>query len=126
MRTNLLSWQRGLYDEGHRDRTNLMVHLATWPFFVGGFAALVASPALGWPLAVGGVAAMVGVMALQGRGHRREQTAPVPFEGPGDVLTRIVAEQLVTFPRFLIDGGFARAWRSAGAAGPDAEGDARR
>src|SRR5688572_18428808 len=113
MRANLLSWQRGLYDDGHQDKKNLLVHLATWPLFVGGFFTLVSSPLLGWPLAAGGVVAMVIAMALQGRGHRREATPPVPFEGPGDVLSRIFAEQLITFPRFLCDGGFARAWRAA-------------
>jgi hypothetical protein len=114
MRTRLLSWQRELYDEGHRDRTNLLIHLATWPLFVGGFASLVSSPVAGWPLAAVGLAVMVVAMALQGRGHRRETTPPVPFAGAGDVLSRILAEQLVTFPRYLFGGGFARAWRAAG------------
>jgi hypothetical protein len=36
---------------------------------------------------------------------------PVPFRGPLDVLVRIFAEQFVTFPRFVLTGGLARAWR---------------
>ena len=113
MRANLFTWQRGLYDEGHRDRANLLIHLATWPLFVGGFVSLAASPVAGWPLALGGLVAMAGAMALQGRGHRHETAPPVPFEGAGDVVSRILAEQLVTFPRYLFDGGFLRAWRAA-------------
>jgi hypothetical protein len=37
----------------------------------------------------------------------------VPFEGPLDVLSRIVLEQWITFPRFVLSGSFARAWRDA-------------
>jgi len=113
MRANLLHWQRELYDDGHRDRTNLLIHLATWPLFVGGFVSLVTSPVAGWPFALAGLVAMAGAMALQGRGHRQETTPPVPFEGAGDVVSRILAEQLITFPRYLFGGGFARAWRAA-------------
>jgi hypothetical protein len=51
-------------------------------------------------------------MAVQGRGHRLEKNAPVPFRGPLDVLARIFVEQWVTFPRFVLSGGFARAWRA--------------
>jgi hypothetical protein len=53
-------------------------------------------------------------MALQGRGHRGELVHPVPFAGPVDVVSRIFAEQLITFPRFVLSGQFARAWRESG------------
>jgi hypothetical protein len=39
---------------------------------------------------------------------------PVPFAGPVDVVSRIFAEQLITFPRFVLSGQFARAWRESG------------
>lgn len=113
MRANLLHWQREIYDGTHADRTNLLIHLATWPVFVGGFVSLMSSPVAGWPFAVGGLVAMAGAMALQGRGHQREGTPPAPFEDTSDKISRIFAEQLITFPRFLLDGGFARAWRAA-------------
>ena len=48
-------------------------------------------------------------MAMQGRGHRRER--PAPFAGALDMILRIFAEQLITFPRFVLSGEFARAWR---------------
>ena len=70
-----------------------------------------------WPwLGLAGLVTMVLVMAVQGRGHRIEEVAPVSFTGPVDVVTRILAEQWVTFPRFVLSGGFGRAWRAAGAA----------
>jgi hypothetical protein len=58
-------------------------------------------------------------VALQGRGHAVERTSPAPFRGPLDVVARLFAEQWITFPRFVLSGGFARAWR-ASSAGPAA------
>jgi len=63
-------------------------------------------------LAPAGALAMAGAMAMQGAGHRRETVPPAPFQGPRDVLTRIFAEQWITFPRFVSSGAFARAWRA--------------
>lgn len=113
MRANLISWQWGQYPLGHRDRRNLAVHAATVPLFIGGVVATAASPWLGVP-ALLGAALLPIAMAAQGRGHRREAAPPAPFEGPLDVVFRIFAEQLITFPRFVLSGGFARAWRQAG------------
>jgi 2-hydroxy-palmitic acid dioxygenase Mpo1-like protein len=108
----LLAWQWSLYPDGHRDRRNLAIHVATQPLFVAGVAALLAAAPVGvlWLLGAG-PAAMVLAMALQGRGHKLEQAPPVPFRGPLDVLARIFAEQLITWPRFVLSGGLARAWR---------------
>ena len=66
---------------------------------------------LAW--AIPGVLMMVGAMAMQGRGHRTEPQAPARFLGPFDVLARILAEQWIAFPRFVLTGGFARAWKAA-------------
>ena len=110
MREKLLAWQWGLYPTGHRDRKNLMIHILTVPLFQIGTLALVASPFVGALFAVGGAAAMLGAMAAQGAGHRKE-TPPVPFLGPLDFLSRLFVEQWVTFPRFVLSGGFLRSWQ---------------
>jgi hypothetical protein len=112
MRANLVAWQWELYPDGHRDRRNLLIHAATVPLFESGVLLAAATPWLG-PLGLLGLGLLPVAMALQGRGHRLERTAPVPFEGPLDVASRIFTEQLFTFPRFVLTGGFARAWRSA-------------
>jgi hypothetical protein len=109
----LLRWQWSLYSTGHRDRRNLALHAVTNPLFLAGTCALVASPAAGLAVGAAGLAAMITGMAAQGGGHKREQTAPVPFRGPSDLLARFFVEQWVTFPRFVFSGGFARAWRGA-------------
>jgi hypothetical protein len=113
----LIAWQWRFYDEGHCDRTNLLVHLFTVPLFIGGTLATPLAAALRTPwLAVFGLGAMVAAIAAQGRGHLRERTGPRPFRGPGDAVVRIFAEQWITFPRFVATGHFAHAWRAARAA----------
>jgi hypothetical protein len=62
--------------------------------------------------ALGGLVLLPLAMAAQGRGHRLEKVPPAPFAGPLDVVARIFAEQLITFPRFVLSGGFTRAWRA--------------
>jgi hypothetical protein len=110
---SLLAWQWSNYPAGHRDRRNLLVHALTVPVFQVGTVALLVSPFLGAWLALFGIGAMAGTMVLQGRTHRLERKAPIPFRGPGDVVARIMAEQWLTFPRYVASGGFAQAWRGS-------------
>jgi len=107
----LLAWQWSLYRDGHRDRRNLALHAATVPLFVAGTCALLVSPFAGAGVAVAGAAAMLAAVVAQGRGHAAEATRPVAFRGPGDFVARFFVEQWVTFPRFVLSGGFAQAWR---------------
>ena len=108
----LLAWQWSLYPDGHRDAANLAIHALTVPLFMAGTLAVVGTPILG-PLGLVGLLAMGLAVALQGRGHRREASAPVAFRGPPDVVARLFVEQWVTFPRYVLSGEFARAWRRA-------------
>ncbi|PTL84101.1 terminase [Vitiosangium sp. GDMCC 1.1324] len=109
----LLAWQLNLYPDNHRDRRNLLLHAVTVPLFQLGTVLLVTAPFTSLWSVLPGLVAMAGAMALQGRGHRLETSAPVPFRGPLDVIARIFVEQWVTFPRFVLSGGFARMWRLA-------------
>ena len=86
MRQRLLKWQWSLYPAAHRARRNLIVHIATVPVFMLGTLAL--AFVWRWPwLGLAGLVTMVLVMAVQGRGHRIEEVAPVPFTGPLDGKT---------------------------------------
>jgi len=115
MRDHLLSWQLEHYAGNHLDRRNLVLHVLTVPLFLAGTVLLVAGALVAGWLALAGLAGMLVAVALQGRGHKHERSAPVPFSGPGDAVTRLFVEQWITFPRFVMSGGFARAWRSADA-----------
>ncbi len=114
----LLAWQFENYPKGHRNRRNLALHAATAPLFIAGTCAVVLAPfASTWFLAFA-VPAVVLPLVVQGRGHRLEANPPSPFQGPGDFAARLFVEQWVTFPRYVSSGGFARAWREAGAGSP--------
>ena len=103
----------GAYPPRHTTRRNLVIHALTNPLFLWGNVTLVASPFTAWWLAPVGMVAMVVAMALQGRGHTIEPTPPEAFGGPLDVARRIFAEQWITFPRYVFNGGFARAWKAS-------------
>lgn len=113
MRNELMKWQWGLYPDGHQHRTNLALHIVTVPVFQAGTLMLLSGVFTGLYGVVCGLASMVFAVAAQGRGHRMEGTAPVPFQGPVDVVTRIFVEQWVTFPRYVLSGAFGRAWRAS-------------
>jgi len=113
MRPDLLRWQYGGYRLYHADRTNLLIHIVAVPAFVGCIGWLVASAVTRHPLQA--AAATVGAaiaFAVQGLGHKREETPSIPFDGLADTLSRILAEQFVSFPRFVASGGFVTALRS--------------
>jgi hypothetical protein len=110
---NLLAWQWNGYPEFHGSRKNLLLHVLTNPLFIFGFLAIVTSPWTRWHCAVGGLVLMALVMIVQGRGHKMEKNPPIPFNGPLDVAGRIFFEQLINFPRFVLTGGFARAWKAS-------------
>jgi hypothetical protein len=48
-------------------------------------------------------------VAIQGRGHKLEPVPPEPFTGRANLLGRLFCEQWVTFPRFVLSGGW---WRN--------------
>ena len=110
----LLAWQWSRYPATHRDRRNLLVHALTAPLFLAGVCALVAGLLQArWVLAGVGLLGVALPVVLQGRTHTLETNAPAPFRGPADVAVRLFVEQWVTFPRYVLSGGFARAWRAS-------------
>jgi len=70
---------------------------------------------VGVQAAWGGLLLLVPLI-LQGRGHKLEGAPPLPFRGPFDVVARFTLEQLVNFPRFVVTGGWSKAWAETGAA----------
>ena len=107
----LLAWQWQGYARYHQNRTNLLLHVVAVPLFLAG-TVLVVIGAIRMSLLViviGGVAMGVSV-ALQGRGHRLEAVPPEPFTGPANTIGRLFFEQWVTFPRFVISGGWGRSF----------------
>ena len=117
MRTSeLLRWQWEGYPRYHRSRLNLLLHIVVVPLFlVGNVALLVAVVQRSWVVGIVAVVAMVFSVALQDRGHRQEPVSPEPFTSPVNAMSRIFFEQWVTFPRFVLSGGWLRALRQQSA-----------
>src|SRR5215475_1392730 len=109
MRADLLAWQWSDYSAKHRNRANLLIHIAAVPLFqLGSLLVVWGIFAYTLSVAIGGVVLALVSVALEGRGHRLEAEAPVPFDGVADFLSRFVAEQWITFPRFVLSGGWYR------------------
>lgn len=110
----LLHWQWQGYARNHQTRSNLLLHIVLVPLFLAGNIALVVGAVrLSWWLALAGIVTTLVSIALQGRSHKAEPIPPEPFAGAGNALSRIFLEQWVTFPRFVLSGGWLHALRSA-------------
>ena len=110
----LLHWQWSGYPRYHRSRANLLLHIVVVPLFLAGNVGVVLAIAQrSVLLAIVSLAAMVVSVAAQGRGHREEQNPPEPFTSRGNAVARIFLEQWVTFPRFVLSGGWYAALRAA-------------
>ena len=101
------------YPRYHRARSNLLLHVALVPLFLAGtIAVLVALAERRW-LAALAAAALAGLsLAIQGVAHRREPVPPERFTGPCNAIARILLEQWLTFPRFVLSGAWTRALRT--------------
>ncbi len=107
----LLAWQWTQYPGFHGDRRNLVIHLVTVPLFQFG-AWLLTAPLWGpWWVALAGLGLMGAAVGAQGRGHAMEKNAPIPFASRSEAVGRILLEQWINFPRFVVSGGVGRAWR---------------
>ena len=114
MRKKLLSWQWEGYQNFHGDKLNLWIHLLSAPLFImSTFSVIFALANFAWVPAAYSSGSMMVAFMVQALGHAREKNPAIPFEGPGDAITRIFAEQLITFPRFVLSGGWWRAMKSA-------------
>jgi hypothetical protein len=108
----LLRWQWEGYPKYHQSRANLLIHIVAVPLFLLGTVALVAAVVqLSLLLLAVAIGCIVVAVALQGRGHRLESVPPEPFSGPLNFVSRLFLEQWVTFPRFVISGGWGAALR---------------
>jgi uncharacterized membrane protein YGL010W len=106
----LMRWQWQDYASRHRSRLNLFLHIIAVPLFWTGCLSLITGFAYGWRSLAFGIPQIVLSMIMQGIGHKQEALAPEPFGSPVNFLRRFCLEQWLTFPRFLLSGGWWRAW----------------
>ena len=110
----LLRWQWEGYPRYHQSRANLLLHILMVPLFLmANIALVVALVERSWWSALAALLVIFLSVALQGRGHRQEPVPPEPFTSPLNAVSRILLEQWVTFPRFVLSGGWSRALHAA-------------
>jgi uncharacterized membrane protein YGL010W len=101
-------WQG--YSRYHQSRANLLLHIIFVPLFVASnLGLLIALIERRLFLGLGAAALMGLALAVQGRGHSKEPVVPEPFTGLFNTVARILLEQWVTFPRFVLSGAWRRA-----------------
>lgn len=106
----LLRWQHSGYPRYHALKANLLLHIVAVPvFLVGNVGLAIALWQGAWGLALACAVPMVLSLAAQGRGHRMEHVPSEPFTGPVQAVARLLFEQWITFPRFVLSGGWWRA-----------------
>ena len=112
--TTLIVTQWQDYGRLHRSRSNLILHLLAVPVFLLANVALLVELLTGhWMLAGICLLTMLVGFAAQGLGHAKETERPVAFTGPWNLLVRTFVEQWITFPRFVLSGGWASAFKAS-------------
>lgn len=109
----LLAWQWEGYGKYHRSRTNLIIHIIAIPIFV--FSVLSAIYSLLTLSLLGFIYSMTSALiafGAQGFGHSKEELPAEPFTGPKQAVMRILLEQFITFPKFVLTGGWYAAFTS--------------
>ncbi|HEY3646056.1 MAG TPA: terminase [Gammaproteobacteria bacterium] len=111
----LLRWQWEGYPRYHTRRASLLLHLFSMPFFWAGTLLLsMALVTLSGSLALWGFLCLPVPVIAQGFGHKRiEPTAAAPFTSPWNFVARFCLEQWINLPRFILSGGWGRAFRDA-------------
>jgi hypothetical protein len=101
------------YPRFHKNRTNLLLHIVVVPLFVIGIVYAVVAVIQGrWLAALLSLLLPLVSLAIQGIGHKKEPNPPLPFDGPGEFVTRIFTEQFYRFPKFVLSGEWLRALRA--------------
>ncbi|EGI76757.1 Mpo1-like protein [Hylemonella gracilis] len=110
----LLRWQWQDYSKYHASRLNLLIHIVAVPAFLAGNVLLILAVLTAqWPLGLGALVGSLLAFGVQGIGHGKEAQPSVPFSSLSNALGRILLEQWVTFPRYVLSGGWRQALRRA-------------
>jgi hypothetical protein len=109
----LLAWQWDGYQEYHQSKANLLIHIVAVPAFLLANLHFIFRLIDGsYLMASLSLIGMIASIAVQGIGHKKESTPSIPFSSAGNAISRLLLEQWINFPRFVLTGGWWRAWRA--------------
>ena len=110
----LIQWQWESYTDFHHSRLNLLMHIVLVPGFIFANLYLIYSLINGHYLfALLSLAGMGLSIALQGVGHKQEAQPSIPFTSPFNAVSRMLVEQWINFPRFVLTGGWWQALKTS-------------
>lgn len=113
--SELLESQWQDYAQRHRNHANLIIHIIAVPVLWLGTLNFLSALLLSGLLHALGGALLVGLsLFAQGKGHEMEKIQPEPYRDMTNHMQRIIAEQFVTFPRFVISGQWYANLRRSG------------
>jgi hypothetical protein len=108
----LIRWQWEGYTEFHRSKLNLVMHIVLVPGFICANLYLIYSLINGrYLFALLSLASMGLSIALQGVGHKQEALPSIPFTSALNAVSRLLVEQWINFPRFVLNGSWWRAFK---------------
>ena len=116
---DLIEKQWSGYSERHRNKTNLLIHIATVPLvWIAGIqlfgSLLLLVSGLGAFKFIVWAAILIGVaLFAQSHGNAMEAVKPAPFTNWKDFAINAAVEQFVTFPRFVLTGQWLRNFQTA-------------
>lgn len=95
------------YTRYHNSRFNLWIHVIFVPVFIFAFVLfIIALITLDIFSTIVPILLMIISMGIQGMGHKKEDIPAEPFTSLTNVVTRILLEQLYTFPKFVLSRKF--------------------
>lgn len=101
------------YQEVHKNKTNLILHLIAVPLFILGHAGLfILLYTHNLAAILISICLIITSLILQAKGHKLEHKSPEAFTSPGNFVKRIYKEQFITFPMFIFSSGFKESWRN--------------
>ncbi len=104
-------WQG--YAKFHQSRVNLLIHVIAVPVFILGVVQfLFALLYFKFLSVIFSLLLMALSMGAQGIGHKKEAIPAEPFTSAQNAIVRILLEQLYTFPKFVLSGGWYQAYRT--------------
>lgn len=115
----LLEWQWNDYAERHKNKVNLLIRIVAVPVVwlatiqaFGGLLLMLMPGVAGlgilfWALVLIGLS-----LFAQSHGDKMEAIKPAPFTHAKEFAIRLAAEQYVTFPRFVLTGGWLQSFQA--------------
>lgn len=110
----LIQWQWDEYHDFHGNKTNLLIHIFAVPALLLAQIALVLSLLQNMYITAFLSSIVVALsFAVQGIGHKKEKNPSIPFSSPLNAIARLMVEQWINFPRFVLSGGWWKAFKAA-------------